>query len=107
MPGALAAVAQDAETITVEMLQSAQQIAGLTFTPVEQRRLLEKLNGEHGYGAGFKILRTADLGTTQPAIVFNPILPGKTVPSERRPLRRQRRPSRRVVAAMHRAQPQA
>jgi Asp-tRNA(Asn)/Glu-tRNA(Gln) amidotransferase A subunit family amidase len=90
MPGALAAVAQDAETITVEMLQSAQQIAGVTFTRDEQRRLLEKLNGEHGYVAGFRILRTADLGTTQPAIVFNPILPGKKVPNERRPLRRQR-----------------
>src|SRR6266446_1636802 len=90
MPGALAAVAQDADTITIEMLQSAQQIAGVAFTRDEQRRLLEKLNGKHGYIAGFTILRTAGLGTTQPAIVFNPVLPGKTVPNERRPLRRQK-----------------
>ena len=48
MPGALAAVAQDAETISIEMLQSAQQIAGLAFTPDEQRRLLERLNGRRG-----------------------------------------------------------
>jgi hypothetical protein len=32
MPGALAAVAQDAETITVDMLQSAQRIAGVSLT---------------------------------------------------------------------------
>jgi hypothetical protein len=89
MPGALAAVAQDAETITIEMLQSAQQIAGVTFTRDEQLRLLEKLNGEHGYITGFKRLRAAGLGATQPAIVFNPILPEKTVPNTRRPFRRQ------------------
>jgi Asp-tRNA(Asn)/Glu-tRNA(Gln) amidotransferase A subunit family amidase len=89
MPGALAAVAQDADTITIEMLQAAQRIAGVSFTADEQRRLLEKLNGARGYVAGFARLRAATLGSTQPAIVFNPVPPGKTVPTERRPLRRQ------------------
>jgi Asp-tRNA(Asn)/Glu-tRNA(Gln) amidotransferase A subunit family amidase len=91
MPGALAAIAQDAETITIEMLQAAQKVAGVSFTRDEQTRLLEKLNGARGYVAGFERLRTANLGnSTQPAIVFNPVLPGKTFPSERRPLRRQK-----------------
>jgi Asp-tRNA(Asn)/Glu-tRNA(Gln) amidotransferase A subunit family amidase len=91
MPGALAAVAQDAETITIEILQSAQRIAGVSFTPDEQRRLLEKLNGAQGYVAGFARLRTANLGNSaQPAIVFNPVPPGKKLPTERRPLRRQK-----------------
>jgi Asp-tRNA(Asn)/Glu-tRNA(Gln) amidotransferase A subunit family amidase len=89
MPGALAAVAQDAGTITIEMLQAAQQIAGVAFSPVEQRRLLEKLNGDRGYAAGFHHLRSIDLGTTQPAIVFNPVPPGKKISVERRPLLRQ------------------
>src|SRR5262245_33286702 len=89
MPGALAAVAQDASTITIEMLQAAQQIAGVAFSPEEQRRLLEKLNGDRGYIAGFERLRTTDLGDTQPALVFNPIPPGKRIAIERRPLRRQ------------------
>jgi Asp-tRNA(Asn)/Glu-tRNA(Gln) amidotransferase A subunit family amidase len=89
LPGALAAVAQDAATITIEMLQSAQQIAGVAFTPDEQRRLLEKLNGPRGYAAGFARLRSAEVGDTPPAIVFNPVLPGKKLPTERRPLRRQ------------------
>ena len=33
MPGALAAVAQDADKITVEMLKAAQRIAGLRLHP--------------------------------------------------------------------------
>ena len=90
LPGALAAVAQDAATITIEMLQSAQRIAGVSFTPDEQRRLLEKLNGARGYAAGFARLHAAHLCDTQPAIVFNPVLPGKALPKERRPLRRQK-----------------
>jgi len=89
LPGALAAVAQDAATITIDMLQSAMKIAGLSFTADEQKRLLEKLNGTRGYLAGFERLRTANLGDTQPAIVFNPVPPGKRLPTERRPLRRQ------------------
>jgi Asp-tRNA(Asn)/Glu-tRNA(Gln) amidotransferase A subunit family amidase len=89
MPGALAAVAQDAATITIEMLQAAQRIAGVPFAAEEQRRILDKLNGARGYAAGFARLRAAKLGDTQPAIVFNPVPPGKKLPTERRPLRRQ------------------
>ena len=89
MPGALAAVAQDAGTITIEMLQAAQKIAGVFFSRDEHARILEKLNGPRGYAAGFERLRAANLGDTQPAIVFNPVPPGKTLPTERRPLRRQ------------------
>src|SRR4029079_8986433 len=59
MPGALAAVAQDAATVTIEMLQSAQQIAGVSFTTDEQRRLLEKLNAPKGYLAWYARLLDA------------------------------------------------
>jgi Asp-tRNA(Asn)/Glu-tRNA(Gln) amidotransferase A subunit family amidase len=90
MPGALAAVAQDAEIITIEMIQAAQKIAGVSFTRDEQERILDKLNAPRGYVAGFERLRAAKLGnSSQPAIVFNPVLPGKTFSSERRPLNRQ------------------
>jgi Asp-tRNA(Asn)/Glu-tRNA(Gln) amidotransferase A subunit family amidase len=88
LPGALAAIAQDASTITIEMLQSAQQIAGVSFTPDEQRRLLEKLNGTRGYQTGYARLRAVNLEGAQPAFVFNPVLPGKKLPTDRRPLRR-------------------
>jgi Asp-tRNA(Asn)/Glu-tRNA(Gln) amidotransferase A subunit family amidase len=88
LPGALAAVAQDAATITIDMVRDAQRIAGVSFTPDEQWRLLEKLNGARGYIAGFERLRAANLGSPQPAIVFNPVPPGKKLPTEWRPMRR-------------------
>jgi len=89
LPGALAAVAQDAAAITAGMLRDAMRIAGVSFTPDEERRLLEKLNGPRGYQAGYARLRAANLGATQPAIVFNPVPPGKKLPTERHPMRRQ------------------
>ena len=89
MPGALAAVAQDAETITLEMIEAAQAIAGLSFTRDEQRRIVERLNGEPSPLPAFDTLRTANLGNdTQPAVVFNPVPPGKTFPNGRTPLKR-------------------
>jgi len=62
----------------------------VSFTPDEQQRLLEKLNAPQGHLAGFARLRAAGLGNSaQPALVFNPVLPGKKLPTERRLLRRQ------------------
>lgn len=89
MPGALVAVAQDAPRITLEMLQAAERIAGVTFSSEERQAILARLNGPAGPFAGFDALRAADLGSTPPAIVFNPVVPGKVLPTERRPLRRQ------------------
>src|SRR3989454_3270274 len=89
MPGALLAVAQDAPRITREMLEAAGKIAGLSCTPQEQENILARLNSGAGPLPGFDALRHADLGSTQPAFVFSPVLPGKPLPTERRPLRRQ------------------
>ena len=85
MPGALMAVAQGATRITRDMLEAAGKIAGISFTPDEQRAILERLNGPAGPIPGFDVLRRTNLGNTQPAFVFNPVLPGKTIPTERRP----------------------
>ena len=89
MPGALMAVAQDARRITPEILEAAAKIAGVSFSREEQQAILARLNSPAGPLPGFDALRHADLGNTQPAFVFNPVLPGKTLPSERRPFRRQ------------------
>tara|TARA_B100001123_G_scaffold447238_2_gene604156 strand:+ start:1118 stop:2839 length:1722 start_codon:yes stop_codon:yes gene_type:complete len=89
MPGALAAVAQDADTITLEMIEAAQAIAGLSFTRQERERIVEHLNGARSPIPAFDTLQIANLANdTQPAFVFNPVPPGKTLPSERRPLQR-------------------
>ena len=91
LPGALAAVAQDAPRVTLEMLEAAQRIAGISFTRPEQDAILARLNSNAGPLPGFAVLREAELASTQPAIVFNPLPPGMRLPSERRPLVRQPR----------------
>jgi Asp-tRNA(Asn)/Glu-tRNA(Gln) amidotransferase A subunit family amidase len=89
MPDALVIAAQDAETVTVAMIEVAQKIAGVSFTREEQQSIVERLNASRGYLAGFAFLRTADLGnSTQPAIVFNPVPPGKVLPTGPRFLNR-------------------
>ena len=90
MPGALAAVAQDADEISVEMLEAAQRIAGLRFTPDALQAIADRLNRSGGNTSAYETLRAANLGnSTQPALVFNPVPPGMTLPTERRPMRRQ------------------
>ena len=90
MPGALAAIAQDAETITLDLIEAAQAILGLSFSRDEQERILAILNGPRSHLAALEALRAADLGNDTPlALVFNPVLPGTTVPREGRPFRQQ------------------
>ena len=96
MPEALTIAAQDAETITLEMLEAAQKIAGVSFTREEQQNILGRLNAARGYVAGWNFLRNANLGnSTQPAIVFNPVPPGKALPTGPRTLKR-----REIVVSM-------
>lgn len=90
LPGALVAVAQDADAVTVEMIEAAQRLAGLRFSADELQRLAERLNGRDDRRRDFETLRAANLGNgQQPALVFNPVPPGMTLPSERGPNRRE------------------
>src|SRR5580765_2801942 len=89
MPDALTIAAQDSDTITIEMIEAAQTLAGITFTREEQQAIATRLNATRGYAAGFRFLKTVNLGNdTQPAVVFNPVLPGKTPPTGPRGLKR-------------------
>jgi Asp-tRNA(Asn)/Glu-tRNA(Gln) amidotransferase A subunit family amidase len=93
LPDALVIAAQDAETVTVEMIDAAEKVAGVSFTLAEKQSIVARLNASSGYLAGFRYLRTADLGNSaQPAIVFNPVPPGKVLPAGPRFLNR-REPS--------------
>ena len=88
LPEALVLAAQDAETVTLEMLDAAQKIAGVSFTREEQQAILARLNASRGYFAGFQALRRANLGNSaQPAIVFNPLPPGRKLPTGPRSLK--------------------
>jgi len=88
LPEALVLAAQDAETVTLEMLEAGQRIAGVSFTREEQQAILARLNASRGYIAGFQALRRANLGNSaQPAIVFNPLPPGRKLPTGPRSLK--------------------
>ena len=65
MPDALTIAAQDSETVTVEMIEVAQKIAGVVFTREEQQSIVTRLNATRGYMAGFHFLRAANLGNTE------------------------------------------
>jgi Asp-tRNA(Asn)/Glu-tRNA(Gln) amidotransferase A subunit family amidase len=89
MPEALMIAAQDADLVTIDALQGAERIAGVSFTEPERKAILTRLNATNGHMAGFAALRAASLGDeVQPAIVFNPVPPGKVLPSGPRGLRR-------------------
>jgi Asp-tRNA(Asn)/Glu-tRNA(Gln) amidotransferase A subunit family amidase len=89
LPDALVIAAQDAATVTVEMIAAAQTMAGVVFTRQEQAAIVARVNAERGYLDGFAFLRTANLGNAaQPAIVFNPVPPGMVLPSRARGVKR-------------------
>ena len=89
LPGALLAVAQDADEITIEMLETAQRIAGLRFSRDELQRILGRLNRPGGSGPDLETLRAANLGNSTPlALVFNPVPPGTVLPVEQQSMRR-------------------
>jgi Asp-tRNA(Asn)/Glu-tRNA(Gln) amidotransferase A subunit family amidase len=89
LPDALTIAAQGAEAVTVEMLEAAQKIAGLSFSREEQQAILTRLNSTAGYMAGFAVLRQAALGNdAPPALIFNPLPPGHALPSGERYLKR-------------------
>src|SRR5262245_66476699 len=67
MPEALTIAAQDSDTITVEMIEAAQTLAGITFTREEQQAIAARLNTTRGYLAGFRFLKTANLGNDAPS----------------------------------------
>jgi len=85
LPGAMAAVAQDAEEITAEMVEKAEKIAGLTFTIEEREEIAKRLNR---FKQGYEAIRELNIdNSVPPAIYFNPLPPGKTVQSVSKPFK--------------------
>ncbi len=85
LPGALAAVAQEKERITVEMIRQAEKIAGLKFTGKERKEIVEDLNL---YKNSYEKNRELHMKNHVPLpLYFNPVPPGKTFPTERKPFK--------------------
>jgi Asp-tRNA(Asn)/Glu-tRNA(Gln) amidotransferase A subunit family amidase len=88
LPAALWAAAQQAQEITKEMLADAEAVAGLSFTDQERELMLRGLNENL---ESYEELRRAPVDNmVHPALVFEPVLPGRTVQLPEGPSRRRR-----------------
>ena len=78
-------LASDDETITVEMIASAEALLGLEYGMEDRYEIIEGLTE---YRDDYQSLRAFPFDeTTLPSIVFNPIPPGMTFSGERRAFR--------------------
>jgi Asp-tRNA(Asn)/Glu-tRNA(Gln) amidotransferase A subunit family amidase len=96
-PGVLWAKISAGADITVETIASAEEVAGITFDPAERELMLDGLKQqEQRIEALHKVVLP---NSVSPAIVFDPLPPGKTiVPEPRRPMVRSKVAHRAVPA---------
>lgn len=89
LPGVLWAKVASGLEITAATIAEAEEIAGVRFEPAEREMMVESLKlQEQRIGALHKIPLT---NSVSPAIIFNPLPPGKKVaPDRRRPMVRSR-----------------
>ncbi|MFC1556216.1 amidase [candidate division KSB1 bacterium] len=85
LPGTLTAVAQDKDEITVEMVETAEKLAGLSFPPEMRERFARELTGLRDT---YKEISDMNMDSTvAPCIVFNPMPSGaEEIEPERRPV---------------------
>lgn len=85
LPGVVWARAQEAGEITLEILAEAEKVAGLEFTDEEREMMLEGLNGNLD---AYRELRMLEIpNDVPPAMRFDPVLPGRPLPTGDRPFR--------------------
>jgi Asp-tRNA(Asn)/Glu-tRNA(Gln) amidotransferase A subunit family amidase len=85
LPGALWALAQEQEVVTKEMVAEAEKLAGLEFTDDERESIARGLTRNV---RGYEQIRDVDLpNAVPPAVQFDPVLPGMTLPTMSRPIR--------------------
>jgi hypothetical protein len=92
-PGALWAQVggQGAKKITREMIDNAATIADVTLADEYKEMMLEKLNDRlKGYEEIYKLHIP---NSVEPALVFNPVLPGMKFETVRKPMRMSKAPS--------------
>jgi len=84
-PGVLWARVQQGTPITKDVIDEAEQVAGLEFTDEERDLMVENLNRNL---EGYKLLRAIDIpNQVRPALSFDPAVPESALPRERRPLK--------------------
>jgi Asp-tRNA(Asn)/Glu-tRNA(Gln) amidotransferase A subunit family amidase len=77
LPGALAALAQESKKVTLEMMQKAEEIAGLSFSEAERSEVLSRLNQNLKTYAELRSLPLEN--KTQLSLYFDPLPQGKVL----------------------------
>lgn len=81
LPGALTACAAEAEQVSVGMLRTAQQLAGLDLSDDELAVVAERLNDERSLLDSYRGIRDPEIHNhLPPSFVFHPLPPGKAMP---------------------------
>ena len=76
---------KDRKKITVRDLKAYEKIIGLEFSSQERKMIVERIERSL---PGYQSLRTIDIpNSLAPALVFNPLIPGMELESERLPFR--------------------
>src|SRR5688572_545019 len=89
LPGVLWAKVASGMEITAATIAQAEEVAGLSFEPEEREMMVENLRSQAQRIAGLHSIPLDN--SVPPAIVFNPLPPGKSVaPDTRRPAVRSR-----------------
>jgi Asp-tRNA(Asn)/Glu-tRNA(Gln) amidotransferase A subunit family amidase len=84
-PGVLWARVQEGGPVTPQILADAEIVAGLDFTEEEREMMLRGLNRNL---RAYEALREQPIpNSVPPALLFDPMLPGKSLPSVERPFR--------------------
>jgi Asp-tRNA(Asn)/Glu-tRNA(Gln) amidotransferase A subunit family amidase len=85
LPGVLWAKLQQQGALSKEMLADAESLAGLEFTDEEREMMMQGLERNL---ESYKQLRSVNIpNSVPPAISFDPVLPGRQLPTEQRPFR--------------------
>jgi len=80
-PGAISIKISDKNPITIQMVQQAEKILGLSFSEAQQDSMLDLMND---HLRSYEVIRKADLSNSiPPAALFNPIPQNFTAPSGR------------------------
>ncbi|HSJ26152.1 MAG TPA: amidase [Longimicrobiales bacterium] len=85
LPGVLWSLAHAQEVVTREMVERAEKIAGLEFDDDQRESIARGLTNNV---RNYQRLREVELpNAVPPAVQFDPVLPGMTLPTEQRPMR--------------------
>ncbi len=81
LPGALTALAPEAEKISQEIVRQALRLAGLSFPEEEVEEIVEALNRDENLLESYREMREIELpNSVPPVLIFNPLPQGFEVP---------------------------